>query len=166
MSEASNPSIREDRMIKHLQVLAAALIAMFAAGVSSALADPGRGAEILCYLWANDPTNPAIYTPSTTYSFNAEASSNGITVQRTGRGHYTVTCKGVGGASLASGGTSWGSGGHVQVTAYGTRARICKVQDWSTGGTDFVAHVNCYANNNSPNNGSYQDNEFDLLFIW
>ena len=35
-------------------------------------------------------------------------------------GVYTVTCKGVGGGPLVSGGGRWGPGGHVQVTAYGS----------------------------------------------
>ena len=57
---------------------------------------------------------------------------------------------------------SWGPGGHVQVTAYGSEdADQCKVVSWSTGGADFTATVKCYNYK-----GKAADSRFDLLFLW
>ena len=129
-----------------------------------ALADPGRGANVLCYVWANNPS-PVIgvpYTPSPTYSFNAvgRASANSVTKESTGV--YYVTCKGVGGGALFSGSGSWGPGGHVQVSAYGGgNPDHCHVGGWGTGGADFTASVYCFAPNGAPS-----DSAFDLLFVW
>ncbi len=126
--------------------------------VSPALADPGRGATVLCYVWANNPS-PTIgvpYTPSPAYSFNAvgRAAANAIT--KTATGVYTVACKGLGGSA------AWGAGGHVQVSAYGAASpNHCHVDFWSTGGADFSAEVSCYNSAGAP-----VDNRFDLLFVW
>jgi hypothetical protein len=131
---------------------------------SAAFADPGRGASVQCYLWANNASSPinAPYSPSSLYSYNAVSRAGGNSVTRTGTGQYTVTCKGVGGGSLVAGGGSWGPGGHVQVTAYGSEnANYCKVVSWATGGADFAVTVRCY----SPG-GALADSRFDLSFIW
>ena len=129
---------------------------------SASMADPGRGSSVQCYVWANDPSNPGPYTPSTPYSYNAVGRSAANTISRTAVGTYVVTCKGVGGGALFSGSGSWGAGGHVQVTAYGGEdADHCKVVNWATGGADFVANVRCYNRT-----GALSDNRFDLLFIW
>ena len=128
------------------------------------MADPGRGASILCYVWSNN-ASPAIgvpFVPSNVYSFNAVGRAQANTVTRTAVGTYTVTCKGVGGGGLFSGSGSWGPGGHVQVTAYGGEdADHCKVQSWVTGGADFSATVRCY--NHA---GALSDSRFDLSFSW
>ena len=79
-----------------------------------ALADPGRGATVLCYVWA-DQASPALntpYTPSPLYSFNAQNRAGGNSITRTATGTYSVKCTGVGG------GSPWGEGGHVQVSSY------------------------------------------------
>jgi hypothetical protein len=130
---------------------------------SSALADPGRGAYVLCYVWAHapSPTLGVPYIPSPTYSYNTVGRSNANTVTRNAVGLYTVRCRGVGGGPLFSGSGSWGAGGHVQVTAYGGTPNYCKVNSWATGGADFTASVSCY----NPN-GARVDNQFDLLFVW
>ena len=150
------------KMPMRLSAIAVALAA--AVWVSPASADPGRGANTMCYLWAHD-ASPAIgvaYTPSTTYSYNAVGRSAANTVTRSGTGSYTVTCRGVGGGALFGGSGSWGAGGHVQVTAYGSEdADYCKVGGWSTGGADFSASVVCY---NSA--GARSDSRFNLLFVW
>ena len=128
------------------------------AWASAAVADPGRGSATQCYVWANNasPTVGVPYVPSTVYSYNAAGRAGANTVTKTSTGSYTVTCKGVGG------GTAWGSGGHVQVTAYGSEnANYCKVVSWSTGGPDFAVTVRCF----SPG-GSLADTRFDLAFIW
>jgi hypothetical protein len=128
-----------------------------------ALADPGRGAYVLCYVWANNasPALNAPYVPSSTYSYNTVGRANANTVTKTSTGNYTVTCKGVGGGALFAGSGTWGAGGHVQVTAYGPGPNYCKVNSWATGGADFTAFVSCY----NPN-GAFADNRFDLLFVW
>jgi hypothetical protein len=131
---------------------------------SASMADPGRGASIQCYVWANE-ASAAIgtpYTPSAPYSFNAVGRAAANTVTRTGVGIYSVTCKGLGGGALFSGSGSWGAGGHVQVTAYGGEdADFCKVVNWGTGGADFTANVRCFNRT-----GNLSDNRFDLLFVW
>jgi len=130
---------------------------------SAALADPGRGSATQCYVWANDPS-PAIgapYIPSTIYSYNAVGRSAANSVTKTATGTYTVKCRGVGGGSLFGGSGTWGPGGHVQVTAYGSTADHCKVQSWVSGGADFSATVRCF---NAA--GAAADNRFDLLFVW
>jgi hypothetical protein len=127
------------------------------------LADPGRGSNVQCFAWAHQ-ASPAInvpYNPSIPYAYNGVTRAAGITVTRTAVGAYTVTCRGVGGGAVL-GGTSWGPGGHVQVTAYGGEdADHCKVVSWTTGGIDFSANVRCY--NHA---GALSDNRFDLLFVW
>jgi len=128
-----------------------------------AMADPGRGTTVLCYVWSNNVSSAigVAISPSSTYSYNANGRAAANSVTRTAVGTYTVTCKGVGGAALG-GGTTWGPGGHVQVTAYGTEdADYCKVSNWVTGGADFSATVKCY---NAA--GAASDNRFDLLFLW
>ncbi len=129
-----------------------------------AAADPGRGSNVLCYVWANNATSAigAAYSPSAVYSYNAVGRSAANSVTRTAVGTYTVTCKGVGGGALFGGSGSWGPGGHVQVTAYGGEdADQCKVASWVTGGADFSATVRCF--NHA---GAASDNRFDLLFVW
>lgn len=164
---------------------------LVAAVAVPAVADPGRGAAVLCYVWANNPS-PALnvpYTPSNVYSYNAVGRAPANTVTRTALGTYVVTCKGLGGGALfaitgidqasegvSTGGVdnrtadeatpqasgSWGPGGHVQVTAYGGEdADQCKVVNWVTGGADFSVNVRCYNHT-----GGLSDNRFDMLFVW
>lgn len=146
--------------------LTAACVFAIAIGcwASAAMADPGRGSSVQCYVWANEPTSTigTPYTPSVPYSYNAVGRAAANTVTRTANGVYSVTCKGVGGGPLFSGSGSWGAGGHVQVTAYGSEdADYCKVVNWATGGADFTANVRCY--NHA---GALSNNRFDLLFVW
>jgi hypothetical protein len=130
-------------------------------------ADAGRGAATLCYLWADNPSPPlnTPYTPDATYSFNAQDGSNGITVTKTGTGTYLVTCTGVGG------GSPWGPGGHVQVSAYGDGLNtFCHVGHWETGpffSPDFHATVDCFGRGGGTGGGpAPADSRFDLLFVW
>ncbi|HEV8581640.1 MAG TPA: hypothetical protein VGX68_21440 [Thermoanaerobaculia bacterium] len=138
-------------------IFACVCAVMVAALSVPAMAEPARGSNVLCYLWANQATSAigVPYTPSTTYSFNAVIKTNANTVTRTAVGTYSVTCKGVGGQG-------WGAGGHVQVTAYGGEdADQCKVVSWVTGGADFTTTVRCFNHQ-----GALSDNRFDLLFVW
>ncbi|HBL31195.1 MAG TPA: hypothetical protein DD490_30580 [Acidobacteria bacterium] len=149
-----------------MKTLATVLTCTFLLGAFAtvAAADPGRGADIQCYVWANNATSTlnAPYSPSSPYSFNTVGRSAANFVTRTATGSYSVTCKGVGGGSLFTGSGTWGAGGHVQVTAYGSEdADYCKVSSWTTGGADFTAFVRCY---NSA--GALSDSRFDLLFVW
>jgi hypothetical protein len=122
---------------------------------SPSLADPGRGAVPLCYFWANEPTASS-YSPSPFYSYNEQNRAAGITVTRLGTGVYSVTCTGVGG------GSPWGPGGHIQVSAYGAgNPDHCHVAFWGTGGANLTAQVECFAPN-----GSHADSLYDFLFIW
>jgi hypothetical protein len=129
-----------------------------AASAAPAFADSGRGAATLCYLWADQPS-PVLntpYTPDPTYSFNAKNGSSGISISKTATGTYLVTCTGVGGT------TAWGSGGHVQVSAYGNGvSTFCHVGSWGTGVSDFTATVDCFGKGFVP-----ADSQFDLLFVW
>ena len=131
--------------------------------VSPALADPGRGAYVLCYVWAHmaSPIINTPYNPSPTYSYNTVGRAPANSVTKNALGLYTVTCRGVGGGALFGGSGFWGAGGHVQVTAYGNNPNYCKVNSWFTGGADFSASVSCW----NPA-GARVDSLFDLLFVW
>ena len=151
-------------------------------------ADPGRAPAILCYVWADNPTSSfnVPYSPSSTYSYNVVGRDQANTVTRTATGSYTVVCKGVGGGALGTTASAeaetqetaasaeekqasaddkastWGGGGHVQVTAYGGEdADHCKVLGWSTGAANLTAFVKCYNYK-----GKAADSRFDLLFVW
>ena len=149
-------------MNRLVTVLAFALV--IGGWASASMADPGRGSSVQCYVWANEPTRAigSPYSPSAPYSYNAVGRAAANLVTRTAIGTYTVTCKGLGGGALFGGSGSWGPGGHVQVTAYGSEdADYCKVVNWGTGGADFTANVRCF--NHA---GALSDNRFDLLFVW
>lgn len=159
-----NSTLFEEECVINRKLVASCVLTLAVAVLSlPALADPGRGANVLCYVWANQASPPIgiAYIPSTTYSFNAvgRAQANSITKQSTGS--YTVTCKGVGGGPLFAGSGSWGPGGHVQVSAYGFTPNSCHVGGWGTGGADFTASVYCH----NPA-GVLADTNFDLLFVW
>jgi hypothetical protein len=127
-------------------------------------ADAGRGAATLCYLWADQPS-PALnepYTPDPVYSFNAQNGADGNSVTKIATGTYLVKCTGVGG------GSPWGPGGHVQVSAYGDGLNtFCHVGSWSTGVADFTATVDCFGKGGGTGGGpAPADSSFDLLFVW
>ena len=129
------------------------------------LADPGRGAAVLCYVWANN-ASPAVntaYEPDTRFSFNAQNRAAGIKVAKTATGTYTVTCTGVGGG----GSSTWGYGGHVQVSSYGSSNTFCHVQEWATSAPDFSATVVCFGPGGGGGGGpALHDSQFTLLFVW
>jgi hypothetical protein len=88
--------------------------------------------ERLAYLWANEPSNPGPYTPSSTYQFN---SSGGLsTITRSDVGTYTVEIPG-----------AVSFGGHIQVTAYGWGNEYCKTAGWGTNGVSLLATVRCFS---------------------
>jgi hypothetical protein len=177
-------------MSRRIAIVCGLTLLLGAWAAAPAAADPGRGATILCYIWANAGSSVigVPYVPSPTYSYNAVGRATANLVTRTAVGTYTVTCKGVGGgnlfaspadSSVVAEGVStnkvardgeaaeelkanpWGPGGHVQVTAYGGDSDYCKVVGWVTGGADFSVTVRCF--NHA---GGLSDNQFDLLFVW
>src|SRR5205814_9006899 len=75
------------------------------------------------YVWANDPSAAASYTPSTTFQYNSSGALN--TVTRSGTGVYDVKFPGL---------VHLGAGGTVSVTAYGSGNETCKVFNWAESG--------------------------------
>jgi hypothetical protein len=152
---------------RFLGLLALGLLA-FAPSIwaTPAMADPGRGTTVLCYLWNQEKANTfnTPYAPTPEYAFNAQNRAGGISITRTATGVYSVTCTGVGGGSV------WGEGGHVQVSSYGEDAddnTFCHVGHWSTGVPDFTATVKCYGRGGGGGGGpGPQDSRFVLLFLW
>jgi hypothetical protein len=122
--------------------------------MASAEADQGK---IACYLWADQPTSDigVSYTPDPFYSFNA--SKKGISVTRVSTGVYMVDCAG----------QAKGSGGHVQVSAYGPGSNIaCHVGEWFTSGPDLSIEVDCFGKGGGTGGGpAPADSRFDLLFV-
>jgi hypothetical protein len=128
------------------------------------LAEPSRGAAILCYLWADQEAHALNmpYVPSTTFSFNAVSQAAGNSVTHVGTGRYAVKCAGVGGGPAFSGG-----GGHVQVSSYGPINTFCHVEDWDTGTPDFFANVVCFGKGGGVGGGpAPEDSKFVLMFVW
>ncbi|WP_431045681.1 hypothetical protein ACQUSR_29420 [Streptomyces sp. P1-3] len=106
-----------------------------------------RGTSILrtapaAYAWANQPTAGS-YTPATAYQYNSTGNTNRIT--RHGVGVYRVWTPGM---PLGY--------GDVQVTAYGSDSRHCKVDYWtpSTG-----IQVRCFTAWGTP-----ADTQYDVSF--
>ena len=71
-----------------VKLASGALALAYIVWATPSLADPGRGATVLCYLWANDPSPPlnTPYVPDPFYSFNAQDRAGGITVTKTDTG--------------------------------------------------------------------------------
>jgi hypothetical protein len=159
-------------------MIALVLVSAIGAAVGSAppvVADPPRGAGVLCYLWANNAASAlgTPYSPQSTYSYNFVNRDQANTVTRKAKGAYEVVCQGVGGGALVSAApddgavpemaeaNAWGSGGHVQVTAYGEGSNYCKILEWATGGVNLSAKVRCFNHKGQPANA-----QFDFLFTW
>lgn len=121
-----------------------------AAAASRNIPHPACPPQRLGYAWANNPT-AATYTPSPIYSYNS--SGGPITITRAGVGRYSVKFAGLGGNGVA--------GGHVQVTAYGPGSETCKVENWASGGADFVVNVRCFRSPGAP-----LDTRYTILVIW
>lgn len=98
------------------------------------------------YAWADNPSI-ASYTPNAAYSYNSAGGP--VSIVRTGVGIYTVKFSGLGGS---------GSGGNVQVTAYGSDAATCKVANWGFAPTDFTVNVRCFQSGGSPIDTRYTIN--------
>jgi hypothetical protein len=177
--------------MRRIVVLGFALVAAVGFG-APASADPGRGADIQCYLWAHQASSAigVAYTPSATYSFNAAGRASANSVTRTALGVYTVRCEGVGGNLAGSSSSveavegvstnrvsrdgepagegelkalgSWGPGGHVQVTAYGGEDADQCKVVSWTTGGRDFSATVRCYNHA----GALADSRFDLLFVW
>ncbi|HZI16445.1 MAG TPA: trypsin-like serine protease [Myxococcus sp.] len=82
------------------------------------------------FVWADQPSAAATYTPSLSYSHNSTGGTNTIT--RLAVGSYRVELPGLG-----------QSNGNVQVTAYASANR-CKVASWGPSGTTQNVYVRCF----------------------
>ncbi len=96
------------------------------------------------FAWAYAPTTSS-YTASSAYSWSS--SGQPITITRGGVGSYTVSFAGLG-----------GSGGDVQVSAYGDD-RACKVGGWWSSGGALMTSVRCY-----DGAGAAADARYDVQF--
>lgn len=104
------------------------------------------GAAVIGFVWADQPTS-ASYVPANSYQGNSTGATNRVT--RWGVGGYQVWMPNLG-----------GSGGHVQVTAYGTGSERCKVGGWGPSGTDQVVSVRCFTAAGAP-----VDTRFTATFV-
>ncbi len=106
----------------------------------------GRFSTNHAYVWADQET-AASYVPVHRYQFNTQPGELSIT--RSGAGAYSVKIPGQG-----------QTGGHVQVTAYGTGAERCKVESWGLSGADQFVRVRCFNARGSP-----ADAKFTLSYV-
>jgi serine protease len=84
------------------------------------------------YVWNDQPTTAGCHVPSTSYSRSTRSDSSVNTICRNSTGSYTVHF-----AGLAS------NGGNVEVSAYESSARSCKVGSWFPSGTEQLVNVFC-----------------------
>jgi hypothetical protein len=106
--------------------------------------------ERVGYAWANNPS-AASYAPMAAYAYNSAGGP--ITITRNGVGRYAVQFAGLGGGSSF--------GGNVQVTSYGGDSASCKVQSWGSGGSNFVANINCFSATGAP-----VDSRYTVMVSW
>lgn len=92
------------------------------AQTSDALSNGAHG-----FAWVNISSG----SPNASYSYNSAGGA--ITVASSGTGVYLVTFAGLG-----------GSGGNVQVVAYGNTNTRCKVSNWYSGGGAMNIGVRCH----------------------
>jgi hypothetical protein len=138
----------------------AALVALAstscAMDVPSETESTGSAAEALTtdarqdfFVWSNILTGSG--NANSGYSYNGVSSTpNRITQLATGQ--YRVDYDAVAG---------YASGGHVQVTAYGSSGERCKVAKWQASGQTLQVFVNCFAATGAPLNSM-----FTTSFTW
>lgn len=116
---------------------------MTAAGI---VVQPG-----IAYAWANDPA-AASYTPNTARSYNPAGGGTGtVTATRSGVGTYTMRFNGYVPAT----------GGHVQVTPYGSVAHgRCAVTGWGEAVGSLEIEVRC-----SSGTGALADYPYLVQFV-
>jgi hypothetical protein len=101
---------------------------LFTASFTGTLNNPGD----FGFVWANQPSATAPYTPSLLYQFNSKGRTN--TVTRVTPGRYAVLMPGLGGGQV---------GGTVLVTGYSSDNTNCIVSDWFSNGPDLDVDVQC-----------------------
>jgi hypothetical protein len=158
---SGSPDLRV--LVKCFDVTGALADSMF---MASFTAQSGTNTQPMAYLLADRPT-VASYTANQTYSYNSKGVLNTIT--RTGVGAYTARLGWVG-----------GSGGHVQVTAFGDSSVRCKVARWAPVSVGFgIVHedvsVRCFSSSGAPADSvftlTYANNiglngSFDYAYMW
>ena len=97
------------------------------------------------FVWANNPTAHS-YTPETAYQFNSSGGTN--TIKRLGTGRYKVLLPG-----------PVVAGGSVKVTAYGSNANFCQVDEWLAVSPGQSVFVDCFKPAGTPAN-----NRFTMTF--
>lgn len=99
-------------------------------------AQQALGADVWAFAWAQQSTGS--FTASSSYARNSSGDFAGQGVNNTitqlDTGEYQVQFPGIGTAS----------GGHVQVTAYGSGSERCKVDHWNSSGGDVNVFINCF----------------------
>jgi hypothetical protein len=176
--------------------LCSMVVCAAAAWALPAHADPGRAPSILCYVWANNPTQAfnVPYSPSGTYSYNFIGRDAANIVTRTATGTYVVTCKGVGGGNVAGAPATAAAAADEESAALSTDEKaaleeagekIDKVNSWGPGGH---VQVTAYGGEDADHckvlnwatggadftanvkcynyKGKAADSRFDLLFVW
>jgi hypothetical protein len=101
-------------------------------------------AATTAWAWANMPSS-ATYTPSATYTYNPTGAP--ISITRSAVGVYSIRFSNL--VPIA------GTGGNVQVTPYGAGTSQCRVQNWSSSGSDLIINVRCYTTTGAPTDSMY-----------
>jgi hypothetical protein len=101
-------------------------------------------------VWADVPTAPT-YTPHTAYQWNISNAAGGqgalATIERPSTGRYHVTLPSQ---------YPTASGGHVQVTSYGSGTKRCQVLAWgSSGGSAMLVEVVCTTRTGAPSDAMF-----------
>lgn len=108
----------------------------------------GAAVPAMAYAWADQPA-AADYVPNTLYSWNGAGGT--INVQRFGTGNYVVTYNGMGAVS----------GGHAQVSAYGSGDARCRINTVESGGFNTKnVYVRCHRAD-----GTLVDSAYTVLFL-
>ena len=175
--------------------LCSMVVCAAAAWALPAHADPGRAPAVLCYVWANNPTQAfnVPYSPSATYSYNFVTRDAGNVVTRTATGQYHVQCKGVGGGNVAAApgtaaadeeGAALSTDEKAALEEAGEE-KVDKANSWGGGGH---VQVTAYGGEDADHckvlswstgaadftanvkcynyKGKPADSRFDLLFVW
>jgi hypothetical protein len=123
------------------KVTGAALDSFFMAAFTSG----GSTTGTTDFVWANNPTKGS-YTPELAYQFNSSGGTN--TIKHLGTGRYKVLLPG----PVVADGT-------VKVTAYGSIANFCQVDEWLDMSPGQNVFVDCFSPAGTPVN-----NKFTMTF--
>ena len=113
-----------------------------------------KGWGATAYVWADRP-EARRYEPSSTYTFNP---GGRVEIERRSKGNYSVKFENFG--AQASG--QPGSGGHIQVSSYGTPDR-CNADRWMYRERNLTVDVRCH---NGGRRNSPVDARFSILAVF